>query len=533
MPSINRSTNASSVPSIGLPARPTLLLLLLVAGLLLYRLHTPALIGPDEPRYARVAVEMHRSGDYITPTLQGQPWLEKPPLYYWLASLSFALFGEGEAAARLPSVIAGVLWVLSVALVGARLFGSAAGVHAGFILGTSVLPFAFGRVATMDLLLASTMTLGVGLTALRYLGRAGPGATIGAGIASGLAVLAKGPIGLVLPVLVVGTFCVLSRALGGKRPQHPWQTAWRFAVPFGLVALPWYLAMSWLHGSVFVDVFLVGHNLLRFFTTIHRHPGPFFYYLPVLLLGLFPWSGLLVPALATLRPRRVAVDLFVLIWLVAPLVFLSVAASKLPGYLLPCFAPLALLLGRAAAMAETVSVALRRAAGVATLATGAAFACLPIGLRLIDQPLWALALAPAAWAAVISLWLPLTYPFRPALALHLMRAGAAVFLLLCVHALAPLVEDMESARALLRPARGREIVVWGAKRSLWMAAYFYNDAQLQSVGSLSELRARGRKTTLVLCGPLERSTLEATPGLHVTELAIGPKRNSLVRIAQP
>src|SRR6266536_1549184 len=87
------------------------ILLALTAALLLFRLGAVPLLGPDEPRYARVAVEMHRSGDLVTPALQGRPWLEKPILYYWLAAASFAVLGENEAAARLPSVMAGVLLV--------------------------------------------------------------------------------------------------------------------------------------------------------------------------------------------------------------------------------------------------------------------------------------------------------------------------------------------------------------------------------------------------------------------------------------
>ncbi len=527
----NQSTDAAQARDTALPFRPALLLSFLVAALLLYRLDTPSLIGPDEPRYARVAVEMHRSGDHVTPTLQGKPWLEKPPLYYWLASASFTLFGESEMAARLPSVLAGVLWVSCVALVGARLYGAQAGLHAGFILGTSVLPFAFGRVAAMDLLLASTMTVGVGLIALRQLGNAGPGSVVASAVALGLAVLAKGPIGLVLPVLIVGAFCLLSHWFGPRSFPRLRGLSWPFLVVFALVALPWYMAMSWIHGAAFIDIFLVGHNLLRFFTTIHRHPGPFFYYLPILLLGLFPWSGLLVPGLAALSPRRRTVDLFVLVWLIVPLVFLSIAASKLPGYFLPCLAPLALLMGRAAAVADDVPVRLRRLAAFATLATGAAFACLPIGLRLIDQPLWNLTLAPGIWALVASVGFGILYRFRPAAAVGLLRVGAAVFLLLSVHAFGPVIESRESGRDLTLPARGREIMVFGAKRSLWMAAYFYNDAQLQQVDSLADLRARVQiQPTLALCGPVERSAVDTDPDLRVTELAAGPRRNTLIRI---
>src|SRR5262245_56148379 len=105
----------------GLPARGAALVLGLVAALLLLRLGQVPLLGPDEPRYARVAVEMHRAHEWVRPTLQGQPWLEKPPLYYWLAGAAFSALGENETAARLPSAVAAVWMVAVTALVGARL----------------------------------------------------------------------------------------------------------------------------------------------------------------------------------------------------------------------------------------------------------------------------------------------------------------------------------------------------------------------------------------------------------------------------
>src|SRR5262245_23365379 len=328
-----------------LPARGAALLLALVLGLLLFRLGAVPLLGPDEPRYTRVAVEMHRSGDWVTPTLQGRPWLEKPVLFYWLASAFFSVLGETEIAARLPSVLATLVLVGATALLAARLFGSAAGLHAGFILGTSLLPFAYGRAAAMDMLLAATVTVAIGLLGLRVLGIAGELAIPAAYGAMGLAVLAKGPLGVLVPGLVVAGCIVATRE---------WKWLVRLAPPrallvFLLVAGPWYLLILRAQGREFVDVFLLGHNVARFTSTVHNHPGPFFYYVPVIVLGLFPWSGLLVPALARLRPKLSRADLLLLLWFALPLVFFSIAGSKLPGYILPALPPLAILMGRAAA----------------------------------------------------------------------------------------------------------------------------------------------------------------------------------------
>src|SRR5262245_35923212 len=150
-------------PNTTFPPRGAALLLGLVSALLLFRLGAPPLVGPDEPRYARVAVEMQRAGAWVVPTLQGRPWMEKPPLYYWLAGAAFARLGENETAARLPSVAAALLLVGVTALLGARLYGSEAGLDAGFVLGTSLLPFVYGRGAAMDMLLGATATAAIGL----------------------------------------------------------------------------------------------------------------------------------------------------------------------------------------------------------------------------------------------------------------------------------------------------------------------------------------------------------------------------------
>src|SRR5512144_1395603 len=195
----------------GLPRAAAAVLLALVAALLVFRLGAVPLVGPDEPRYTRVAIEMHRAGEWVTPTLAGEPWLEKPPLYYWLAGGAFSLLGETEAAARVPAVLAALLLVGATALVGARLYGSAAGLHAGFAAGLSLLPFAYGRAASMDMLLAATVTVAIGLYGLRVLGIAGRLAVVFAAAFCGLATVAKGPLGLLLPALVVGGWLVATR----------------------------------------------------------------------------------------------------------------------------------------------------------------------------------------------------------------------------------------------------------------------------------------------------------------------------------
>lgn len=516
-----------------LPVRGTLLLLALLSALLLFRLGQAPLLGPDEPRYARVAVEMARRGDLVTPTLSGEPWLEKPALYYWLAGAGFRALGETETAARLPSVAAALLLVGATAILGARLYGGAAGLQAGFVLATSLLVFAYGRAAAMDMLLAGTLTAGLGLIALRLLGVAGPLAVPVGHAFLGLAVLAKGPLGVLLPGLVVLAFLALTRKWRFVRELF----APRALLAFALVALPWYAAVWHAQGRRFVDVFFLDHNLQRFTSTIHNHPGGFWYYLPVLLVGLFPWSGLALAGLASLHPRLSRADLFVALWLGLPLLFFSLAGSKLPGYILPCLPPLALLCGRVAARFDELRWELPfwggpRVVAVVGLVLGALIGVAgPVALQRLGDPAWTSALTPCLWALVTGFAASRALEADLSAGLKVLRVGGAGFLLLLALAAPPLIARHESGRELFRDTRGREVLAWGAWRTAWMSGYFYNDGHVREIRDLHALGvALQQGPALVLCGPGERRELLAAPGLTATLLAEGPRRNALFEV---
>jgi 4-amino-4-deoxy-L-arabinose transferase-like glycosyltransferase len=530
------SSKAPPAPARDDEGRPSgiglVLLLGLVTGLLLFRLGAVPLLGPDEPRYTRVAIEMHRAGDWVRPTLQGQPWLEKPALYYWLAGLGFSVLGETEVAARLPSVLATLLMVGATALFGARLFGKAAGLHAGFILGTSLLTFAYGRAAAMDALLAAGVTGAVGFFAVALLDPGRRPAIPMAYLCMALATLAKGPIGFLLPGLVAVGFVAINRQ---------WRSLLLFFSPLGialfvLVAGPWYLAAYRALGREFFDVFFVNHNLERFTSTIHRHPGSVAYYLPVLLAGTFPWSGLAVPALAGLRPRRAPAELFVLLWLLLPLGFFSAAGSKLPGYILPCLPPLAMLMGRTgaslAAGRSTRSPWLRAGAAL-TLVLGLVLGAGPFLLARRGEPTWPWLLPAAAFGLALSV-LAAERAFRAATTLpRVLRTGAAGFLLLLPIVLPPVLDSRESGRRLFVPAEGQQVLAWGAWRTAWMAGYFYNDARVRPIEGLAEVAAAAQHgPALLLCGPAERRQLEQSPGLVTRLLAEGPRSNVLLEVRE-
>jgi 4-amino-4-deoxy-L-arabinose transferase-like glycosyltransferase len=312
-------------------------------------------VGPDEPRYAWIARDMMETGDWVTPRLYGKPWFEKPPLYYWGAALSFKLFGVGEAAARLPSAVSALLATLALAWLVRRLSGVEPARWLMLFLPTTVGMTGFSHAAATDMPFSAMLTIAM-VCAAFVLGLARDEHTpilprtpwlalILFGFFLGLAVLAKGPAAI---VLAGGT--VLLWAVSTKH----WRDAFRCLHPvaiasFCLSALPWYIICS-RRNPDFFRVFIVEHNWKRYLTPEFQHIQPFWFYLPVTLLAIFPWTILLIPlskqVLETIRGRGPELDstLFFLSSVAFPLVFFSVSQSKLPGYILPAIPPLVLLL---------------------------------------------------------------------------------------------------------------------------------------------------------------------------------------------
>ncbi len=316
------------------------------------RLDAIGLVGPDEPRYAWVARAMQESGDWVTPRLYGQPWLEKPPLYYWGAATAFALFGESEVTARLFSAVAALVAALALAWTARRYSGVAAAFAVLLIFPSSIGVLGFARGASTDMVFSSALALAMTAAAEIVL-RPTPGqpparwAQALLGICLGAAVLAKGPAGVIL----AGGSVLLWALLTGQwrraiRPLHPHVLAW-----FALTALPWYMLCAQ-RNPEFVHVFLLAHNLQRYLTPVFRHEQPWWFFGPVLLLGLLPWAVLLAgvarDAWRSWREWKLSASAFFLCWAAFPLLFFSASQSKLPGYILPAVAPLTLVMAASA-----------------------------------------------------------------------------------------------------------------------------------------------------------------------------------------
>ena len=325
-----------------------------------------------EALFVEVGHQMHLRGDWVTPWWNGERFFDYPVWGYWMVALSFRLFGVSEWAARLPVALAASAVVVAAFLLllswpapaepprqryGRALLGAA-------VLATTPGWIGWGRTSTTDMFLASAITLALFgfLLALRHPHRPRLAALgrVAMALFSAIAVLAKGPVGLLLPGLVIVVFLALSG--GWHRWLRPGPLLAMLLLFLG-VCLPWYAAAARANGMAFIGGFLGFSNLQRFTSVIYDHPGPPWYYLPWLLLLLLPWSLYLPAAVAALRfwrrdrwqpaaPTLPAeaeaqvigqLPLVLLLWLVLMVAFFSAAATKLPGYILPALPAASLL----------------------------------------------------------------------------------------------------------------------------------------------------------------------------------------------
>lgn len=321
--------------------RTTLIELITIAGfcafLFYFGLSAFGLVGADEPRYAQIAREMLVRHDMVTPTLYGKPWLEKPPLYYWRAMEAYWALGVSDWAARAPSATAATFMV-AVVYFFVRRFRPGAQLNAALITAASAGVIGFARGAGTDMLLTSAFAVGLLLWFAWYVTERRLWlALFYVFIAFGT--LAKGPVAPFLAAVIIVAFARVRREM----PLIT-RTVW---VPgillFLAVALPWYVAVQ-LRNPQFFREFFVQHNLERFATNIYHHKQPFWYFLPVLLLEVMPWTALVIAGwIETIKnwhedsaaERENVLPKFLLTWTAVLLVFFSISASKLPGYILP------------------------------------------------------------------------------------------------------------------------------------------------------------------------------------------------------
>jgi 4-amino-4-deoxy-L-arabinose transferase-like glycosyltransferase len=305
------------------------------------------LIKPDEGRYAEIPREMVATGDWLTPRLNGIKYFEKPPLQYWATASTFTLLGQSDGTARLWPGLTGFLGVLLAWFAGRRLFGPSAGLLSATTLASSLLYLMIGHINTLDMGLSFFLEVAICgfLLAQREDANARRWMLI-AWAALAFAVLSKGIVALVLTGATLVLYSLVFRDFS------PWR---RLEIARGLplflaIAAPWFIAVSMVNPE-FARFFFIHEHFERFLTKVHGRYQPAWYFIPILAMGLLPWTTLAVQSVGTawrryadgvFQPRR-----FLMLWCLVVFAFFSVSDSKLPSYILPLFPATALLLGDA------------------------------------------------------------------------------------------------------------------------------------------------------------------------------------------
>jgi 4-amino-4-deoxy-L-arabinose transferase-like glycosyltransferase len=347
------------------PSQPvTLLVLLALSGLLFFLgLGDMGLTDRDEGRNAGAGREMFASGDLLTPTFNGELRVAKPVFVYWLMTMSYHVFGVSEFAARVPSALFGVALIVMQYLFLSRLCGQAVGLLGALMLLLNVEMLVLGRMAITDSVLIFFTTLSLyGF----WLGLHGTGSgrhwIWGFYVGMALATLTKGPVGLAVPLVTTLLYLTAARR---------WTVFWHRGFPIAgtllllLLATPWYAAMFLMHGDAYASQAKL-HTVGRFLSPMEGHEGGLWFYLPVLLLGFFPWSALLPVALyraykswwesrktvGVTRESRDSqgasrsgdeLEWFAALWIVGVFVFFTLSSTRLPHYIGPLFPASALL----------------------------------------------------------------------------------------------------------------------------------------------------------------------------------------------
>jgi 4-amino-4-deoxy-L-arabinose transferase-like glycosyltransferase len=497
------------------PVSRTIAYALLICGVLWFvGLEYRGLFMPDEGRYADIAREMLDSNDWITPRLNGIKYMEKPPLQYWATAGAFALLGVDEWTARLWPALTGLLCIAFSAFAARRLAPASPWVLTALALAGSWGFFLGGQFLTLDMGLTFFLTaamLSYALSRCAESPRAQRNWMLLAWAAAACAVLSKGLVGVVIPGLALALEVAIERDLTALRRLH-----W---IPglclFAAIVLPWFLLVQY-RNPEFFQFFFVHEHLERYALPGHHRPGPWWYFIPVLLVGLLPWTPAVPEALARAlsapAPAGFKLDRFLVIWAAVVIGFFSASSSKLPGYVLPAVPALLLVFAR---HYPAMSQRLRRTPALAALVSGAVLGALAGALPALSERLSWPAFDPTYSIWLFAAALCLSVAGFVALGLLPERREASVAVLALGSLLAAqlvlsgthVLDEYYSSERLIEPIAGE-------------ALRFPRDAPFYSVASFDQSVPfyLGRSVTLVGYKDELAPGIAAEPGKYVGSL---------------
>ncbi len=501
----------------------------------------------DEGMHAATSKDMVLTGDWVTPKVNGENFYDKTPLYNWFAAAAFLVFGFTEFAARFPAALLGLATVLLTYAMGRRLFGPQTALVGGVVLATSPEVIVLSRSVVHDISLTFFISLALYFFYAAFSSQRNRGISLVLFyIALGFAVLAKGPIGILLPGMIIGLFLLLRGRLDFLKEMA---IGWGVLI-FLLVAAPWYVLIS-IRNADYVSYFILKQNLGNFLSKAQaRHPQPFYYYVPVFLGGMLPWSFFL--PIACFRPLYKRVKqvndgvLFLLVWFIVIFMFFSAANSKLGTYILPAFPAAALLIGRVwHEMISSPTAGLRRsitwsfAPLLILFLAGTVFITLkhPVIHKMLFQYGITLYDLIGLWAVITGIFIitSFLYIFRHYRAAFTALASTFVIgILIVLVAYIPKIDPFRSTKTLAQKMDKilppREDIVFF--RTLRDSALFYTNRRatvLQSEQQLLDYLASGNKALCVI----EKEQYDQVERVAKSSYVLGEEGNKLLISSKP
>lgn len=486
-----------------------------------FRLGSVTLFDVDEAVFSEATKEMVESGDWITPTYNGENRYDKPILFYWLMAVSYKAFGINEFGARFPSALSGFLLCLALFFFVRHFHDKERAFYAALPLTLSLYFLVYSHAAVTDMALALFITLSLFSFFLSLELREGAGRYIyGLYIFSALAFLTKGLIGILFPFGIAVFYLLSTEGFKGMKRV--------FSVTgillFLLLSAPWYIAQMGINGNEFIQQFFIKHHFKRYTGVISGHKGPLYYYIPVLIIGLLPWVAFLPggirEALKDCNKLRVtgnrsteknsslitgnsSLNFFAFIWFAFVFVFFSLSTTKLPNYILPAVPAASILISSGMAARDRWRKYANAVIAVIMIAVGVAFLISEKYLVKfgISDTGWILPVSLAAFAvALICLYAARTEKTVYGLTSAMM---VTFLLLLSVKALPLANRQLQgtlhkySLFARERLDKEEKIIVYGINHP---SIVFYSDRRIVRVGNREELMplfARGRRLLLI------------------------------------
>jgi 4-amino-4-deoxy-L-arabinose transferase-like glycosyltransferase len=293
-----------------------------------FRLGSFRLFDVDEAVFADATKEMVQSGNWITPTYDGENRYDKPIFFYWMMAVSYKIFGVNEFAARFPSALFGFLLCCAVYFFVKHFHDETRALYAAASLAVTMLFMVYSHAAVTDMALTFFITLSlfsfyISLRSEKFI--------YVFYVFSALAFLTKGLIGIVFPLAIASMYLLIT---GGLKNLGKLLNL-KAIVLFILVSAPWYVTETVVNGREFIQQFFIKHHFARYTSVISGHKGPVFYYIPVLLAGLFPWIAFLPAGARRALKENEDTGLFAIIWFAVIFLFFSFSVTKLPNYIFP------------------------------------------------------------------------------------------------------------------------------------------------------------------------------------------------------